>query len=150
VKVEEIEMFIDTSSKPQEKNSKKQEEEENGSFTPEDKAAIQEIVDKKFEVELENIFVKIIEKADFLVKLQVPAAYLYKDASQKREGGLIMIKEPSLEEAESEFNWKDRLKSWRQMQTSKGAIKSYTERNKEIFNSSVTSILACLQTAISA
>lgn len=35
------------------------------------------------------------------------------------------------------------------MQTSKGAIKSYTERNKEIFDSSVTSILACLQTAIS-
>ena len=35
------------------------------------------------------------------------------------------------------------------MQTSKGAIKSYTERTKEIFNSSVTSILACLQTAIS-
>jgi hypothetical protein len=30
------------------------------------------------------------------------------------------------------------------MQTSKGAIKSYTERNKEIFDSSVTSILACL------
>jgi len=50
-----------------------------------------------------------------LVKLQVPAAYLYKDPSHKKEGGLIMIKEPSLEEPESEFNWKDRLKSWRQM-----------------------------------
>lgn len=34
------------------------------------------------------------------------------------------------------------------MQTSKGAIKSFTERNKEIFDSSVMSILSCLQTAI--
>jgi hypothetical protein len=34
------------------------------------------------------------------------------------------------------------------MQTSKGAIKSFTERNKEIFDSSIMSILACLQTAI--
>lgn len=36
------------------------------------------------------------------------------------------------------------------MQTSKGAIKSYTDRKKEIFDSSVMSVLACLQTAISA
>lgn len=34
------------------------------------------------------------------------------------------------------------------MQTSKGAIKSFTERKKEIFDSSVMSILACLQTPI--
>jgi hypothetical protein len=51
--------------------------------------------DKKYEAELENIFVKIIEKADFLVKLYVPAAYLYKDPSKKREGALLLIKEPS-------------------------------------------------------
>jgi len=51
-------------------------------------------------------------------------------------------------QAAQEVSWKDRLKSWRQMQTSKGAIKSFTERNKEIFDSSIMSILACLQTAI--
>jgi len=34
------------------------------------------------------------------------------------------------------------------MQTSKGAIKSFTERKREIFDSSVMSILACLQTPI--
>lgn len=53
------------------------------------------MADKKYEAELENIYTKIIEKSDFLVKLQVPAAYLYKDPSKKREGSLIMIKEPS-------------------------------------------------------
>ena len=36
------------------------------------------------------------------------------------------------------------------MQTSKGAIKSFTDRKKEIFDSSIMSILACLQTPISA
>lgn len=51
---------------------------------------------------------------------------------------------------EPEYDWKDRLKSWRQMQTSKGAIKSFTDRKKEIFDSSVMSVLACLQTPITA
>jgi hypothetical protein len=60
---------------------------------------------------------------------------LIKDAS-KQEGGD--------DQSAQEVNWKDRLKSWRQMQTSKGAIKSFTERNKEIFDSSIMSILACL------
>ena len=36
------------------------------------------------------------------------------------------------------------------MQTSKGAIKSFTDRKKEIFDSSIMSVLACLQTPISA
>jgi hypothetical protein len=43
-----------------------------------------------------------------------------------------------------EFTWRDRLKNWKQMQTSKGAIKSFTEKNKEIYESSTMSILACL------
>ncbi len=60
---------------------------------------------------------------------------LIKDAS-KQEG--------ADDQSAQEVNWKDRLKSWRQMQTSKGAIKSFTERNKEIFDSSIMSILACL------
>jgi hypothetical protein len=59
-----------------------------------------------------------------------------------------MLKEPSRDpnapDHNPEFDWKDRLKSWRQMQTSKGAIRSFTERKKEIFDSSVMSILSCL------
>lgn len=87
-------------------------------------------------------------------------AYLFKDPTKKKEGSLLIIQEHSRTEAvpkvdgESpempvqpapiEVDWKDRLKSWKQMQTSKGAIKSFTERKKEIFDSSVMSILACL------
>jgi hypothetical protein len=44
VKIEEIEMFIDTSSKPAEKK-----EEEQVGYSADDKAAIQDLVDKKFD-----------------------------------------------------------------------------------------------------
>ena len=40
------------------------------------------------------------------------------------------------------------MKQWRQMQTSQGAIKSFTDKKKEIFDSAVTSILAYLQTPL--
>lgn len=87
------------------------------------------------------------------MKLQVPIAYLVKDPNKKKEGHVLFIQDTPRQDDESsletqEQDWKDRLKSWRQMQTSKGAIKSFTERKKEIFDSSVMSILACLQTPI--
>ena len=126
-------------------------------FTEEDRVAVDDQTDVKFNAELQKIYEKIVEKSEFLVKLQVPVAYLVKDPTKKKEGTLLFIKEPQVREGadgqpvqEPEFDWKDRLKSWRQMQTSKGAIKSFTERKKEIFDSSVMSVLACLQTAISA
>ena len=88
--------MIDTSSTPAVVSEEKKEEEGDSSgLTTADKAIVQEMADKKYESELENIYTKIIEKSDFLIKLQVPAAYLYKDSSKKREGTLIMIKEPS-------------------------------------------------------
>jgi hypothetical protein len=88
--------------------------------------------------------------------LQVPGVYLVKDPTKKKEGTLLIIKDTSQTKEsvdgeaipEPAFDWKDRLKSWRQMQTSKGAIKSFTDRKKEIFDSAVMSILACLQTPI--
>jgi hypothetical protein len=88
----------------------------------------------------------------------VPATYLFKDPTKKKEGHLLFIKDSSRQhdgesgqaptQQQAEYDWKDRLKSWRQMQTSKGAIKSFTDRRKEIFDSAVTSILACLQSPI--
>jgi hypothetical protein len=38
-------------------------------LTPAEKAEIQELSDKKFDNELASIFSKIVEKAEFLVKL---------------------------------------------------------------------------------
>lgn len=160
IKEDEI-ILIDTTSKPAEPEAPKPTEgdeakkEDSQGFTEADKEAIQELVDKKFIDELQSIFTKIVEKADFLVKLQVPASYLFKDPNKKKEGHLIFIKDHSRQQdaegnqqPQPEYDWKDRLKSWRQMQTSKGAIKSYTDRKKEIFDSSVMSVLACLQSPI--
>ena len=134
---------IDTSAKKEEAAPESQ------GLTDQDKQNIDEQADVKFNAELHKIYEKIIEKAELLVKLQVPAAYLVKDPSKKKEGTLLYIKDPSLREGdeqqpEHEFDWKDRLKSWKQMQTSKGAIKSFTDRMKEIIDSSVMSVLACL------
>jgi hypothetical protein len=48
-----------------------------------------------------------------------------------------------------EIDWKNRMQTWSTIMTSKGAIKSFTEKKKEIFESSVMSILAYLQAPIS-
>ena len=45
-------------------------------LTPEDKEKLQQIVDVQFEKDLNAIFDKIIEKAEYLLKMQVPTAYL--------------------------------------------------------------------------
>lgn len=101
------------------------------------------------------IYDKIVEKAEFLLRLNVPESFKIKDTLSNKVGGLLFIRNiQSMEEkvetqpGEGEFTWKDRLKNWKQMQKSKGAIKSFTDKNKEIFESSVMSILACLQTPI--
>lgn len=77
-------------------------------------------MDERLVEELQAIYSKIIEKAEFLIKLQVPIAYLVKDPSLKKQGALLLIKDPSTHETKDgqpaeEVNWKDRLKSWRQM-----------------------------------
>lgn len=106
--------------------------------------------------ELNIIYDKIIEKAEFLIKLNVPESFKIKDNLSNKVGGLLFIRNiQSMENientvgAQNEFTWRDRLKNWKQMQTSKGAINSFTDKRKEIFESSTMSILACLQTPIS-
>jgi hypothetical protein len=47
---------------------------------------------------LAKIFEKIIEKAELLTKLQVPASYLVKDPTKKKEGTLLIIKDLNLGE----------------------------------------------------
>lgn len=44
---------------------------------------------------MQKIFEKIVEKSEFLIKLQVPGIYLVKDLSKKKEGALLLIKEPT-------------------------------------------------------
>ncbi|CDW82480.1 hect e3 ubiquitin [Stylonychia lemnae] len=143
---------IDTSTSATIQNT----ERDDRGLTEADKQTIEDQTDQKYATELNIIYEKIIEKADFLTKLCVPESYMVKDQLSNKVGNLLFIRDiQSMEAVESsiggaaEFTWRDRLKQWKQMQTSKGAIKSFTDKKKEIFESSVMSILACLQTPIS-
>lgn len=97
-------------------------------------------------------FQKILDKASFLIKLNIPLNFKKKDLTTAKQGGLKMLRAPSTYEGAPKptLDWEGRLKSWKQMQTSLGAIKSLTERKVEIWNSGITAILALLQTPIEA
>jgi len=88
-------VLIDTSSKPEKTPETEATKEDDinkvdsQGLTEADKQAIEDQADQKFNIELQSIFTKIIEKADFLVKLKVPAAYLFKDPSLKKQGSLL-------------------------------------------------------------
>jgi len=88
----------------------------------------EEAVDKRYQEELHDTFNKIVEKAEFLIKLSVPEAFLAKDKSREK-GTLLFIKEAvkqviASENDEATIDWKNRLKKWKTMMTSKGAIKN--------------------------
>lgn len=52
----------------------------------------EEIADKRFNDELQDTFNKVVEKAEFLIKLSIPEAFLVKDQS-KEKGTLLFLKE---------------------------------------------------------
>jgi len=77
---------------------------------------LQKIVDIQFDKDLSTIFDKIIEKAEYLLKMQVPTAYL----QLSKEKSLVrMVTTPGhlAEEQElvNKLDWKERLKHWKNM-----------------------------------
>jgi hypothetical protein len=74
------------------KSNKSEKKVDTDTLTEEEKETIEKEADKKYDAELASIFNKIVEKAQFLVKMQVPFAYLVN--KEKKSGGtLIFIKE---------------------------------------------------------
>jgi hypothetical protein len=107
---------------------------------------------KRLETKLADIFAKITDKAQFMVKLNVPTRFRKREPA-KEGGNLLLIRAPtSFMDGipKAKLDWEGRLKAWKQSQTSKGAIKSLTDRTAEIWNSGIISILALLQTPIEA
>ncbi len=52
----------------------------------------EELADQRFLVELQDSFSKVVEKAEFLIKLRVPEAFLIKDQNKaKPETQLINV-----------------------------------------------------------
>jgi len=52
-------------------------------LTQEDKDAIAKEADAKYEIEMQVIITKIVEKSIFLIKMQVPSAYRLKEKKRR-------------------------------------------------------------------
>ena len=94
------------------------------------------------------MFEKVIQKAEFLLKLNVPEAFLVKDKSEEKVA-MNFIKESIFRgmstsgTVKNELN--NKMKQWTAKMSEKGAVKSFADKKKEVFDSSVNSILAYLQ-----
>jgi hypothetical protein len=107
-------MTTDDSKKESEKKEEEKKEEEKkkveadlDALTPEEKEEVESEADKKYDIELEALIGKIIEKSLFLIKMQVPQAYKIKE---KKAGGTLIFIKDSIDEQEPEHDWRDRLK----------------------------------------
>ena len=67
-----------------------------------------------------SVLLSLLKSPDITENGLVPVAYLIKDPTKKKEGALLFIKEATSvreggegEPAQHEFDWKDRLKSWK-------------------------------------
>jgi hypothetical protein len=50
-----------------------------------------------------------------------------------------------LDEKDQAFDWMDRLRQWKQVQLSSGAVTSFEKTSQNVFKSVSTSVLGCLQ-----
>jgi len=142
----------DASKDGKDEGKDQEEEAPADALTAEEKQSASDEADVLLAKDLAVAFQKILDKASFLIKLNIPLNFKKKDLTTAKQGGLKMLRAPSTYEGAPKptLDWEGRLKSWKQMQTSLGAIKSLTERKVEIWNSGITAILALLQTPIEA
>ena len=61
----------------------------------------------------------------------------------------ILIRKSTLNEAEKESNWTDRLRQWKQVSQSAGAVTSFDDQKLETIQSSAFAVLGVLQASIS-
>jgi len=115
--------------------------------TDEISSKAEQIADPQITEEMDLILEKIMQKGEMLIMMQVPHSTRLSHKTGK-QGGLLLIQEKSVDEAGKDLELREKMKLWKKMLNSQGAIKSFTERKQEIFDSAVMSILACLQTSI--
>lgn len=70
----------------------------------------------------------MIDKANFMIKLNIPTKFKKTDTTMQSQG-LQFIKAPSQykEMPTQRLNWKTKLNEWKQMQTKDGTITSLNE-----------------------
>ena len=57
----------------------------------------------------------------------------------------IVIDDDQLSRKDVEFDWSDRVKQWKKVQMSSGAITSFENLKQDTFKSCSVSVLGCLQ-----
>ena len=60
----------------------------------------------------------------------------------------MVMRESQISEKDSEFDWRDRLRQWKQMQQSAGSVTSFTDSMTDTFQSTTISILGILQSHV--
>lgn len=81
--------------------------------------------------------------------MRTPPNFKKKDPTRMKEGKLIINVPSNMADApKQKQDWQGKLKNWKQMQTSKGSITSFTEMKEEVWKSGITSIMALLQSPI--
>ena len=92
----------------------------------------------KLEKDIEQITHKIIEKSEFLISLVTPVTWVVESNSSVGDGGV-----------QAGDEWKTRLNKWRDIQQSKGIIKSMEAvNNNKSLDSMSNNVLQVLQSAI--
>ena len=67
-----------------------------------------------------------------------------------KKKSLRVINETTIPKRDSEFDWRDRLTNWHDVQVSAGTIASYSILNKDLLLSCSGAVINCLQAPYSA
>jgi hypothetical protein len=107
---------------------------------------------EKEESQFNKLAQKVMQKAEFLIKMARPESWIQDDTGKS---SINYINPPSVEKSkegkEDKPDLMTRIKTITDIRTSKGSVKAYgNENKKDVYNSSSSSILACLQCDLSA
>ena len=92
---------------------------------------------------------QIVKKAQFLCQL-IPSQHWQQDKTEKKEKQLLFRSTSKRdEEVNKEEEWKRRLQQWKSVRQAKQVFKSLEDETQEIQQSLTTSVLLCLQSAVS-
>jgi len=97
---------------------------------------------------IDKLIDQIVKKAQFLCQL-IPAKHWSTDKTEERDKHLLFRASSQIEFENKEEEWKRRLQQWKSVRESKQVYKSLEDETQEIHLSLTTSVLLCLQSAVS-
>jgi hypothetical protein len=152
----ELSTFVSTTKRPKKKVEKQIEDDivpENIDIGQEDQEYIANEAYRRLEIEMESTFSNVVTKGQYLIKLRIPEVFKKPESEKPGSNKMILLKRSSSQLESGEKNkpdWKNRINNWKNMQRSKGSIKSFEDLKSEIWSNGIVSILSLLQTQIEA